>query len=206
MIPAVRAVADRFILDTANVKYIAEYLPKGAEKRRIPGSTWTVGQAIGHLALSHAIYAAIVERLVAGDNRLPPGFDPDRTNAEDAKVTLKWPRKRLIAELDASLKLLLAAFEKMEPPHWETAISDRHPVSEALPAFAQHIAVHGLELVDALPELRFDPIVLNWLLYVDFSASPELFERQQKLFADAREYFREHGEDDDDIDIDEEVP
>jgi hypothetical protein len=206
VIPAVRAVADRFIIDTANVKYIVEYLPKGGEKRPVPNSAWTVGQTIGHLAMAHALYAAIIERLVAGDSRLPPGFDPDRTNAEEAKSTLKWRSKRLIAELDASLKVLLVAFEKMDASHWETRINGRFPVSDFLSGGAQHIAIHGLDVADALPELRFDPIVINWLLYVDFSASPELFERQQKLFADARKYFREHGEDDEDIDLDEEVP
>ena len=43
-----------------------------------------------------------------------------------------------------------------------------------------------MNLDAALPERRFDLMVLNWLLHADFTGDPVAFARQQRLLAEAR--------------------
>lgn len=197
MTPASRAAADRFILDTANVKYIAEYLPKGSVHRVVVTTGWTVGQTIGHLALEMTDLAAAIEALVAGGEE--GGVDIAHTDAEHAKISAKWGAKELVRRLDAGLVAVTGALAKFDPAQSGPSVGGR-PVEDILDS--THAAAHGLELAEALEEMRFDPMMLNWLLYADFSGKLELFDRQQKLFEDARAYFRELGEDTEDSEED----
>lgn len=57
-----------------------------------------------------------------------------------------------------------------------------------------HFEEHGLDLADAEPALRRDPMILNWLLYADFQGQPELLERQERLAADVREWLQSEAD------------
>jgi len=84
MIPAVRAVADRFILDTANVKYVAANLPAGSLERIVEETGWTIRQTLAHVAVSLENYANALKWLVEG-------VEPDRTGR------YPWPRNAEVA-------------------------------------------------------------------------------------------------------------
>jgi hypothetical protein len=202
MTPAARAVADRFILDTANVKYVAEYLPRGAGRRVVARTGWTVTQTIGHLALEMTDLAEAINELTAGAEQSPTGVDRAAVDAEHARISAKWSAKELIRRLDAGLVAVTGALAKLDEVPQGSMVGGR-TMDEALDS--THAAAHGLELSEALEEMRFDPMMLNWLLAADFSGKPQLFDRQRKLFEEARAYFRALGEDDDEDDDDEEA-
>ncbi len=195
IVPAARAAADRFILDTANVKYIAEYLPKGAIKRVVPANGWTVGQTIGHLALEMNDLAVAIDALVAGGYQPSSAVESAPVDAEHTRASAKGSANELIRQLDAGLIAVTVALAKFDPAQSGPAVG-RWEVEDILDSV--HAAAHGLDLADALEEMRFDPMVLNWLLYVDFSDKPDLFDRQRQLLEDARAYFREEEEDTED--------
>jgi hypothetical protein len=197
MTPASHAVADRFILDTANVKYVAEYLPRGAGRRVVATTGWTVSQTIGHLALDMRDLAGAIDALAAGAEQSPTGVDQAAVEAEHARISAKWSAKELMRRLDAGLVSVTGALAKLDELAPGSIILGR-TIDEALDA--THAAGHGLELSEALEEMRFDPMMLNWLLAADFSGKPQLFDRQRKLFEEARAYFRALGEDDDEDD------
>ncbi len=192
IVPAARAAADRFILDTANVKYIAEYLPKDAIKRIVPANGWTVGQTIGHLALEMNDLAVAIDAAAAGSDQSSAVVEFAVSETEHARASAKWSANELTRRLDAGLIAITTALAKFDPAQSGPSIG-RWPVEDILDSV--HAAAHGLDLADALEEMRFDPMMLNWLLYVDFSDKPELFDRQRQLLDDARAYFQEEEED-----------
>ena len=51
------------------------------------------------------------------------------------------------------------------------------------------------DIIDALPKLKRDAMVLNWVLYADFAAQPGPLERQKKLANEVREWLRAEEED-----------
>lgn len=192
MTPATRAAADRFILDTANVRYVAEYLRKEELQCVVETTGMTVGQTIGHIALDMSDLATAIEELIAGGELASHDAGCAARSAAHSRLSARWGSKALLRRLDAGLVALTAALAKL----------DSTPVGEASAGWpmahafnATHVPAHGLELSEALEDLRFDPMMLNWLLYADFSAEPELFDRQRKLFEEARDYFHELGED-----------
>jgi hypothetical protein len=171
MKPEFRAIADRYILDIANVRFIAEALTDEALDRRVVDSEWTVGQVLCHLANDTARQASAVVGLAAG--AALPQFagesSPGGTEGMGSVLSrLGRARDELIAGLDR-----LSAAALVEAP-----VLDR---------WSRHCARHGIDLAEALPELRLEPMVLNWLLYVDFSDDRTAFRRQQRLLAEVRE-------------------
>jgi len=71
----------------------------------------------------------------------------------------------------------------------------RWPLVNALQASSRHLVAHGLDFADTLPELRHDPMVLNWLLYADYSENAERTARQEKLLAEVRDLYAAGEED-----------
>lgn len=191
MTPEVRSIADRFILDTANVKYLASVLPKGGLDRMV--SDWTVRQVLAHVAASNARYgewsAAFIDR-----GELPADFDPRPFNDRTAAANRKTKLPVILARLDAGLIALVDILGRMPEDAGDRQFG-RVSLGVGLRAWVSHAAVHGLEIVEAVEELRMDPMLLNWLLYADVSNSPEAVARQQRLLSEVREHLRADGDD-----------
>lgn len=196
MTPAVRAAADRFILDAANLKYLASCIPKGGMDRSVEALGWTVRQVIGHLVASQERYGQTIALLLA-DDPPAPGRGVEEFNAQVAEQTRSTPLPDLLGRLDLATARLLALCERIpsEPSDYKL---DGLCLADALGPWSTHVAEHGIDLVDALPELRFDPMILNWILYADYSADECRFQRQLRLMADVRERFGDDDEQEDD--------
>ncbi len=198
MTPEIRAIADRFILDTANLKYLATALPKGGLEREVPDSEWSVRQLLRHLVDSLERYVelsgAFLER---GD--VPAGLDTTECNAMTAEAARKTTLPALLGRCDAALSALLGLLAAMPE---EAAGQPFGPLrfGDALGAWSKHTVRHGLDLVDAVEELRLDPMALNWILHADFSADAALLARQQHLLAEVRDHLAGDGDDWDDED------
>ena len=61
------------------------------------------------------------------------------------------------------------------------------PLMETLRVFGGHCLGHAFPLVDALPEVRMDALVLNWLLEAEVEGE-DREAWQAGLLAEAREY------------------
>jgi uncharacterized damage-inducible protein DinB len=202
MTPEVRAVADRFIMDAANLKYLATRIPKGGLERPVEAVGWTVRQTIGHLVAWQERYARMIDDLLA-DTPTAAGFDSDEFNAAAAEQARSTPLPDLLGRLDLATARLLALFEGM-PPGTEDREVAGHRLADLLRPWSEHIAEHGIDLLDALPEVRFDPMILNWILYAVYSGDARRLERQVSLMADVRERFGDDDEYQDDDESEEE--
>lgn len=192
MTPEVRAVADRFILDVANLKYLASCIPKGGLDRPVEALGWTVRQAIGHLGASQERYGRTIADLLA-DAAATASFDVDEFNAEVAEQTRSTPLPDLLGRLDLATARLLALFERM-PPGVEDREVGGHSLADLLGPWSEHVAEHGIDVVGALPEVRLDPMILNWILYADYSGDERRFQCQASLMAEVRDHFGDDGE------------
>jgi len=194
MLPEVRALADKLIYDVAMVKYIATGLPQGGLERVVPGG-WSVRQVLAHVAASQTMYARALDRFLTGEEPLPRGWDPDRINAEAAEAYARARLPGVLREFQASREATFSCFEQLTEAHLASPFWRVPSLGAVLTAWSRHCEAHALDLVDALPGARTDPMVLNWILHADYSDSPERTIRQQRVFAEVREQLkREEGE------------
>lgn len=190
MTPAIRAAADRFILDTANVKYIATNLPAGGLERPVEGFGWTVRQLLAHIATNQDRYAVRLAGVVAGEPPPPSRDAParDRLNDQAAVRARRMPSRQIVRQLDDALSRIVRALEALPAAAASSNVGDR-TLAERVTAWSKHCSEHGIDLIDALPELRFDPLMLNWLLYADYTGDAARSTRQRSLLDDVRERY-----------------
>ena len=187
MTPELRAILDRFMYEQATVTHIVMSLPSEGAERVVGGTGWTIRQLVAHFAASQEGYAAAIGRWLAGEPVEPEGFDPDRANAETARTNAETPLPELLVRLRTSLRELFAAFHAIP----DEGLAEPFGPSGALEIFhswGRHYLDHGLDLLDAAPEVRFDPLVLNWILYADFVDEPSKV-RQQQLMKEVRAHY-----------------
>ena len=185
MLPAVRAIADRVVLDTANLKYIAAILPDDALQRRLPEGDWTVHDLFAHFAATEELHADISERFLAGGEGYPAGFQIDAFNAEAVAEAADASLAALIDRFEAARARLLAGYERLTASQLTASVRER-TLRDALDGWSRHYARHAMDLLDVVPEIRFDTLVLNWVLHADLRGHPS-FERQRRLFEEVRE-------------------
>lgn len=189
MHPEIRAIADRFMYEQATLKHITALVPEAGLARPVPGMDWTVGQLLAHLAQSLHAYREVVEQWLSGTTSLE-GWDPDAINQQTANEHASATPRQLTDLFGAGLIGLVAALSAVPEDRIEEKLG-RGTFVETLRALSGHAVGHAIPLVDALPEVRMDPLVLNWLLYADF-ADDASDAWQERLLADAREYLATH--------------
>ncbi len=183
--PAVQAVCDRFVLEVAYVRFLAEILPERSLERIVPATGWTVRQTFRHIERAMDEYGDIFPRVLAGEPGHGEDFDRDTENAAQANATGITPLPEILGGLgrarDRFLSMLEANAEALEVAQSD----DGYPVIEIAAHWAQHSAVHCLEMIEALPELRTDPLVLTWLLECNLGQDEEIQQRRRRLRSDA---------------------
>ncbi|MCL4242045.1 MAG: maleylpyruvate isomerase N-terminal domain-containing protein [Dehalococcoidia bacterium] len=184
MTPELRAILDRFMYEQATVTHIVTSMAPGGADRVLDGSGWTVRQLVAHLARAQEGYAAAISRWLAGEQVEGSDFDPDRTNAETAKANAETPLPELLVRLRMSLRALFEAFHGIADERLDGPFG-AYGALETFHAWERHYLDHGLDLLDAVPEVRYDPLVLNWILYAEF-ADERSKARQQHLMDDVR--------------------
>ena len=110
------------------------------------------------------------------------------------------PLPTILEDFDSSLRRLVAQLNLLTGEALEAGVEDV-TVLAVLHGWSDHAAGHAIQLLEAVPELRGDPMLLNWLLYQDFSREPAQFTLQQTLFEEVRE---RHAHEDDEM-IEEEI-
>jgi hypothetical protein len=191
-----RAASDRLIFDVATVKYLVSAMRKNDFERRCKALDWTVRQTIGHLALSLETAAAALPELLAADpgaDNAPP--DWDALNADMARETATMPIGDIMETLARARDASIAAFLPLSEADLARPVTASVTVGDIIESWGSHFDLHAIDLVDAIPRLRFDPLLLNWVLYADYSRNPDLLARQQRLLADVREHYAEEEDD-----------
>lgn len=197
MTPELRAIADRFIYEQATLKHITALAPEEALRRPVGGLEWNVGQLLGHLGSSMGTYAEVVRKWLVGEPALD-GFEPDAMNAETAARFAAASRLDVTRELGTGLVNLFAALSAVPDDRLVEPLG-RGTALETLEAFGEHCLRHAIALVDALPEVRMDPLVLNWLLGAEFEDEASRA-WQRALLAEAQEYIASHPDEEDEED------
>jgi hypothetical protein len=186
MHPEIRAIADRFIYEQATLKHITAQAPEEALRREVLGYGWSVGQLLAHLAVSLETYRGVVERWLAREDALK-GFDPPSTNAHTAEEHREVSRAKLRELFGAGLVGLVETLSRVPDERLGETVGPGTIVEVLRGPFGNHALSHAIALIDALPEVRLDPLVFNWISRADFESSAER-EWQLKLLADVREY------------------
>jgi hypothetical protein len=201
MLPAVRAVADRLTWEGGLVRYMLEALPEEVLDRPAPSlEGWTVRQAFAHLAVAEQLHADTLERFLAGEPPRPPGFDIDAFNAETIAAQREADPQDIADQLAEARDHLFVLLERLDAGTLEQEMLPGRTVEAALARWAEHYSEHAWDIIEAVPELRFDPLLLNWLLRIDYTGHPSLAERlgdrQRQLLHDAREWVAHQEETD----------
>ena len=202
MTPELRAIVDRFMFDQATFTHIVSSLPADGAARAVTGPGWTIGQLVAHFATSQERYAAAIARWLAGEEVLPPDYDQDTENAAVAELHRDAPLDDSVRRLRESLRALFAAFHRVPDERLDQPFA-RGTALEAFHAWEHHYLDHALDLIDAAPEVRLDPLVLNWVLHANLGDGRSR-DRQRQLLAELRAYYATLDEDEEEDEEEEE--
>ena len=102
-------------------------------------------------------------------------------------------RAAVLERYAASLRGLFDAFQQIRPGQLEEAIG---PASarQVLSRWSEHQLLHIFPFVQALPETRYDPVIVNWLARTPVP-NDVVRAQQQEYIADVREYYAHLAED-----------
>lgn len=162
------------------MRFLAAVLPDLSLERIVPATGWTVRQTFNHIVAGMAEFPEIFSRLLQGEPASSPGFDRDAENAARAASTGITPLNEILAGLGPARDRFLAQLEANDAA-LETTLPDGRALAETVGRWAHHSARHCLEIVEALPELYTDSLVLTWLIASDLGDAPETMERIERL-------------------------
>lgn len=188
MLPEMRAAADKLVLDVANLRYIVSLLDRKDAARRTPGG-WPVHQVLGHIALSLGANAGAVDDLLKADSAAAVPGNGQGPNVERAVEAANMPLQQVMALLAVNRDRCIERYGRLREDELSRPVVGDSTLLQVMHSWLAHIEEHALDLADGLPQLRLDPMVLNWLLWADFAARPHLFARQQKLAQEARDRY-----------------
>ena len=192
--PLARAVADRFMFDTGNLKYLAATATPQDLDRITQPSGWTVRQVLAHLAASQTRHAGLIAAILADEEIPGSAFQPDAENDAVAADNRATPIADLIDSFDTAIRALVAATLRIDERAEQKRAGDLE-VGHLLLVWSGHAAGHAMEMVEELPFHRDDPMILNWLLYEDFTDEPLHLASQQKLLKEIRDKYGDGDED-----------
>ena len=161
-------------------------MPVDAADRLVAPLGWTVRQTIGHIVAAYERFAYYISRAVEGEAVDADALDPDELNAAAVAESCDTPLQALLARIDLSTTSLIALYRGFREATNLTA-SQEAEVVDVITESAEHMSHHAIDLVDAVPELRTDPMVLNWVLYVDYSGDERRSAAQMTLLKEVRD-------------------
>lgn len=182
MTPEVRAIADRFIYEQATLKHMLNLVQESAVVGPNGRNLSEVGSRFAHLACSLGAFAEAVARERSG-TETSPDWDLCAAAARSAEGQGLSSRADIARVFGEGLTSLFAELKRLP--------EDATSPPEALGPMSAHCQSHAIDLVDAIPEVRMDPLVLNWLLDLEFTDEASR-EWQAALLAEAREYVANH--------------
>jgi len=184
------AVVDRLTDERARLERFARSLTDEELTLAVPGSTWTVKDFIVHVATLDTAYIGWFTALSgdsdSGSHRGSAGFDVDHFN-ESAVAERRGRSVDAILDEAATLRgRLISVMERLTDDQLDATIrfgGDRKrppvdlPLSQFLPGWACHDAIHIADMLKALPERRNEPPIVAWLGRPDLAASISSYQK-----------------------------
>lgn len=114
------------------------------------GEGWTVHQVVSHLADAEAGLLGQVQRLVAGLQTVPSGFDLQRWNRTAVRKRASVPVDELLDQIEEAHRQVLAFLDQLDEDALD--FTGRHPSGIELTAegFLRQIGDHRAEHVAAI--------------------------------------------------------
>lgn len=187
MIPPARAVADRLIWEGAILRFLAGILPPGAAERHIPGPGWNVQQLYAHLARQEQAHADRLEGFLGGQPVAPSKEEYELWQAETVRLGLEYDLDHWLDAIELQRGRLYALLAQVEEARWAGPYDSTRSVADVVQRWSGHYTEHAFDLVEVVPEVTLEPILVRWLLRLDLSGNPALQERQRAYARRARE-------------------
>lgn len=182
MLPEVRAIADRLTWEGAIMRFLGEILPEDAPGRATRDPGWPVNEAFAHLARQEKLHADGLEYFLAGEPAYSPSRDHAAYQAETARLAAELPLDHWLDEAARQRARLYEMFGSIDDPLLARDFSAGRTLRQALHAWSGHYADHAFEIIDVVPEVVLEPILIRWLLHLD-PGPDEAFAAKQRALA-----------------------
>lgn len=194
MEPVLRAAADRLIHNGGLLAYVTAHASELGLDRTVEATGLTVRQTIGHIVAWTERDADAMDGIVP-DNETT---DRDAFNRQVAEREKDADAADLLRRYGRARDRLIAAFERI-PPELANRPAGPGTLAQVVNIWTAHPGPHALDFAEALPEIAFDALLLEWALHA-IPASDSDRARQDALRDRARAYYASlpPGEDDDD--------
>ncbi len=140
----------------------------------------------------------MVQTWLAGEFPIPQGWDPHKVNAATVDRYKEADLVEIIELFGKGLNSLVAALAAIPDERAGEDFGPR-PLLQTFDVLSGHCLEHAIPLVDALPEVRMDALVLNWLLDARFPTEAGQ-DWQSALLREAREYVANHPDEEEEDD------
>jgi hypothetical protein len=195
MIPELRAAADRLMHTGGYLAYLAAEMRPKERERHCRATGLTVRQTFGHIVQWLEQEADTLDRYLGGEPVFDAPFDEHVINAGFAERSRETPLAELLARYNRGCGRMCAVYERVTPEMAAASVGDK-TVGDLALQWTAHFQHHAVDFAEALPRLRFDPLLLDWALS-PISADEAESARQLKLIEAARAYFKSQEESDD---------
>ena len=195
MVPELQAAADRLMHTGGYLRHLAAEMRPNELERHCKATGLTVRQTIGHIVLWLEFEVGRNRRFLDGEDVIEESLDVDDVNRGFADAA----RETSVAELLG--RYMHAYHEQVQIYGHVTSELAAQPVRGTTVAgllleLTAHFQHHAVDFAEALPRLRFDPLLLDWALHPR-SPDPSEGTRQEKLAEAARAYLKSREDTDD---------
>lgn len=193
--PELRAAADRLMHTGGYLRYLASEMRTNELERHCKATGLTVRQTFGHIVLWLECEVERSGQLLGGEDVLEASLDVDDVNRGFAEASRYSPLTELIERFLKAYRAQIAVYARVSSEMGAREVRGT-TVSALLLELTAHGQRHAVDFAEALPRLRFDPLLLDWALAAQLREPDELH-RQLKLAAAARAHLRAREESDD---------
>ena len=195
MVPELRAAADRLMHTGGYLRHLANEMRANELERHCKATGLTVRQTVGHIVLWLELEARALGRYVAGEAMFDEPFDEEAINREFAEQSKEAPIAELLTRYRHAYDRTVETYGRVTAEMAAVPVGDTRLATLAL-QWTGHPERHALDFAEALPRLRFDPLLLDWALHAELRDPSELH-RQLKLAEAARAYLKSREDTDD---------
>ncbi len=195
MVPELHAAADRLMHTGGYLRHLAAEMRPNELERHCKATGLTVCQTIGHIVLWLEQEARALERYVAGEAVFDETPDEEAINREFAEQSNDMSLAALLTRYTRACERTLETYGRMTAEMAAVPVGDK-PLSTLALQWTGHPQRHAVDFAEALPRLRFDPLLLDWALHAELREPLEL-QRQLKLAEAARAYLKSREDSDD---------
>jgi hypothetical protein len=172
----------------------AEMRPKEHE-RHCRATGLTARQTFGHIVQWLEQEVDTLARYLDGEPVFDAPLDEHVINAGFAERSRETPLAELLTRYRQAYQRMLGLYERVTPELAAETVEGK-TVGELALQWTAHFQHHAVDFAEALPRLRFDPLLLDWALN-PISPDPAESARQLKLLEAARIYFKSQEDADD---------